>query len=584
MENNYNDILIEYSKNINKNIKNIKNCIKNHSDKITKKTYLVIYDGILEDFKNNDENTLYKISVLKNILDYLNLDKIIFLIEEINNKINYFKNDKIMFSQLKSLLIKCKKKIVHKNNFKKVNEKIVLTNDEKIQKTIEDIQTCDNYQKKMLLMAKLSIYIDRKKIEVENKTECETTISYTELIKKFHDINNKNEILEPLLKLINKCKRLGNITNNELESILLECDKNLYEHVYFLNDLYEDKDKTIEFLSKLGFEKKDFPEIDVLNLKRGFIKGLTRDNKDYILKYQPNKSVMELIINSYLRPLPTNNFFLIPLLFFINNDNSYFYIIEKFNSDLYKYFNLLDEKKKILTFKEILQIIKFIFNSIEALHDNNIVHCDYKLENIVLNIDNNCVIKDLKIIDFDVGLFNSVPEKLKKTTNIYQKILNNKKPRGTRIYMLKNKEMTFQNDIFSLGVISIVLLYKNTKLLISFLKNIESKLIIKKLTEFRNKIEDNNMKIKLVNIIEKYLVKEHTKFIKNNKTKTKNKALNKIKELNINNDIYEFFDETYNIELFSVFKDFINDCLGITKKYDIKSLIEKYQNTLFINL
>ena len=65
--------------------------------------------------------------------------------------------------------------------------------------------------------------------------------------------------------------------------------------------------------------EQSFKNIDTLNLKRGFIFGLTnkKDQKDYLLKYQPNKSVMELIINSYLKEHKFSNF-LIPLNFFIN--------------------------------------------------------------------------------------------------------------------------------------------------------------------------------------------------------------------------------------------------------------------------
>ena len=61
------------------------------------------------------------------------------------------------------------------------------------------------------------------------------------------------------------------------------------------------------------------------------------------------------------------------------------------------------------------------------------------------------------------------------------------------------------------------------------------------------------------------------------------KLPNKFKEILINNESnnYTFFDETYNIELFSVFKEFINDCFGTEQKYDIKTLKNKYDKILF---
>lgn len=607
---------INYSKDVDKNLKNIKKIIQNSDLKFDKKYYTLAFENILNNFKNTNENIVYKISIIKNFLKYIDSNLILKLMEEINIKSNVYIDDKHIFSLLKSLLIECKKQIYSKNN-KKTNEiihknienktenklinkqetqqinqqdtqqinqqgneqknqkeniskktfKKCITTDDKIDKTFEEIKNCNDIKKNMLLVSKLSIYIDRKynEISISNSninsnldvTTSENSNLYNNLIKKFNEINYKKELLEPMLKLINKCKKFGNITNNELEKILLECDKNIYEYIFFINELYEDKDKTIQYLSKLSFEKKAFTEIDSLNLKRGFITGLTRDNKDYLLKYQPNKSVMELIINCYLKSLNCN-YFLIPTLFFINNDNSYFYIIEKYNTDLYKYFTLLDEKKKILTFKNIIFIIKFIINSIDFLHSNNIIHSDYKLENIILNYDENYDITDMKIIDFDVGVFNSIPDNLKKTSENYQKILNNKKLRGTRIYMLKEKMMSFHNDIYSLGVIAIVLMYKNTKLLLTYNKNIDSKNIIKNLIKYRNDIEENKAKLDLLKTVETYLKKE---FNKKNKTE------------------YIFYENKEELESFKQFKAFINDCLDC-KRYDIKMLKTKY-NSLF---
>jgi serine/threonine protein kinase len=323
-----------------------------------------------------------------------------------------------------------------------------------------------------------------------------------------------------------------------------------------INDLNVEvvKNKTIDFISKLGFFKKDFEDIDSLSLKRGFIFGLTKDNTDYILKYQPNKSTVELLLNCYLKSLNISKSFLIPESFFINNDNSYFYIIEKYDTDLYKYFNILDEKKIILSFKELLNIILFIVNSIVDLHKNNIIHADLKLENVILNVDENTKYKDLKIIDFDVGVFNKIPNSLNNLPERYNKILNNKKPRGTRIYMLKDTEMSFKNDIFSLGVIAIVLLYKNTKLLLSYRKSVDSKNIIKKLTDFRTNIEDNKSKLDMIMVIEKYLKKEYKKEVK--KINYKNNLKKSTNFIDFNVDIINLMETKKSVdkELLTDFK------------------------------
>ena len=128
--------------------------------------------------------------------------------------------------------------------------------------------------------------------------------------------------------------------------------------------------------------------IDNLNLKRGFIQGISHNDSNYLLKYQPNKSMLEIVVNCYLKSIDSP-YFLTPKMFFINSDNSYFYIIKKYDTDLNKYFGILDKNKKTLTIDNILKIIKFVINGINVLHNNKIIHSDIKLDNIVLNYDEN---------------------------------------------------------------------------------------------------------------------------------------------------------------------------------------------------
>jgi hypothetical protein len=492
--------------------------------------------------------------------------------------------------------------------------------DNKIKNIINIMEHDNNFKKMIISIKKLSIYLDKiNNIDILPKNFFEDIINKINItfkkISEMNLLNKEDNILEYLLTIINKCKKIGNISKNELETILYKCDNNIYDYVYILNlkhtenkvenkgseentkenkmnllkrsedkELFSEtqvKENTIDFITKLGFIKKDFEDIDSLSLKRGFIFGITKDNKDYILKYQPNKSTVELLINCYLKSLNINNF-LIPSAFFINNDNSYFYIIEKYDTDLYKYFNILDEKKIILSFKELLNIIYFIIKSVIELHKNNIIHSDLKLENIILNVDENNKYKDLKIIDFDVGVFSTIPNTLNNLPDRYNKILNNKKPRGTRIYMLKDTEMSFKNDIFSIGVIAIVLLYKNTKLLLSYRKSVDSKNIIKKLTTFRTNIENNKAKIDMINVIERYLKKEHKK--ENNKSFFKKTNFIDINIINskVNNEQYNenlSFYRDNDIDKFKIFKNFIDDC--INNRLDIHQMNHKYEKILF---
>jgi serine/threonine protein kinase len=495
------------------------------------------YTTTFNSFTNSTkENIINNINNIKKFIININNSDINLLLNNINNKIELYQDNKNIYSSLKTLYIDCNKQLLK---------------GPKINSTIKLIKKTQDNNKILFYTKKIIKYLNEDdQMQYQN-------INYKEIINIMHQDHPKIP-KEYLLNTINKCKKYINIQESELENILYKTDKNIYDYIYFLkneDNPLDDKDKILAFLKDFKYEKKCFKEIDKLNLKRGFIQGIVATHSpiqtNYLLKYQPNKSVMEIILNCYIKLINNNNF-LIPKSFFINSDNSYFYIIEKYTTDLYKYFNILQEKNKILSLKQIIDITIFIMNSIKVLHKNNIIHSDLKLENIVLNIDDNNDIKDIKIIDFDVGLFNVIPQSLTPIPEKYEKAFNNKKIRGTRIYMLKETTMSFKNDIFSLGVISLILLYKNIKLAIGIkCKSQNKKLVIKyqnllkKMNTLRDGIEDNENKIKLLDLII-LTSKKDTDFLGDGSLK---KCIN-------------------------IYKEFIIDC--INTKYDINELIDKY--------
>ena len=509
---NINSLFLELSKIPNIDHKIIKNCIKNNENLDLDKSFLYILDN----FKNENNNILNDIETLKYYIKTNNKDLNDLLSFEINNKLQIYNNNKNIYSSLKLLII-----IINKKDIDLLLMQIKLTN---------------NMKRIFFYINKITNYIDKNKdLNITSIIEAIESILYNK------DIIKKNNI-EPLISLINKCKNYGNIINNDLERILKKIDPNINNYIYFLNNkdnLFNEKEKINDFLINLSYQKKSFKEIDNLNLKRGFIQGLQKDDKNYLLKYQPNKSLMELVLNCYIKVLNETNF-LIPLNFFINEDNSYFYIIEKYDTDLYKYFHLLESNNKIIKFNEIINITKFIMNSVDKLHKNNIIHSDLKPENIVLNLNKDLQIDTLKIIDFDVGLFNSIPSILIPIPKKYEKVLNNKKPRGTRIYMLKNEKMEFKNDIFAIGVILIVILYKNIKNLLSYKKKENNKKslkiqnFIKKMNILKDTIDKKESKIKLLDLMEIILKKESS---------------------------FGFFDEN-NFDNFLLYKKIILDCIN----------------------
>jgi len=534
---NINYLLIKkYFNRKSKNINNLKN----------------LYDYIFNNFKDSSlYNIINNIESIKYFIKYIDVYRKNILINEINNKIEIYTDRKDIYTSLKTLHIYCNKNVNTTTN----NINII----KKVNSILNAIQNTTNIQRIIFYVNKLSVYIDKN-----------SDLEYNKIIDIVQNILYNDDIIkinkfESILNLINKCKKNQKKPLHQLENILVKIDPNIYDYIYFLNNnsnLLINKEKILLFLLNLNYTKKNFREIDSLNLKRGFVQGISKNNKNYLLKYQPNKSIMEIVLNTFLKT-QNNSYFLTPSTFFINEDNSYFYIIEKYQTDLYKYFSMLLEKNKILTFNQIIDICGFIIKSIEFLHKNNIIHSDLKLENIVLNMDNDNNISELKIIDFDVGLFNTIPENILPLTEEYEKVFNNKKVRGTRIYMLKDKLMSFKNDIYSLGVIALILLYKNIRLIIALDKKnlcddnpknkniiIKNQNLMKKLNKLRDKIEDNKNKVKILDLIDI--------FLKNNNS--------------------DFFDN--NIYKFKFYKEFIINCLSNT--FDINEIINKYNKLLFV--
>lgn len=77
---------------------------------------------------------------------------------------------------------------------------------------------------------------------------------------------------------------------------------------------------------------------------------------------------------------------------------------KKYWCEIYEYYNGYNLKEFMNTNKEnistgdIIDIFMQVTQGIKTLHDNNIIHCDIKLQNIMINSD-----KKIKIIDFDLS-------------------------------------------------------------------------------------------------------------------------------------------------------------------------------------
>ena len=522
-----------------------------YSKETIKNSYIYIINNFINSKIENIENN---INCIKLFLPYLENQDIQNIRNETNILADKFIAHKNTVSSLKAFHIYINKNRNNLHSYDKQSSRVTshiscIENTDNIKRIIFHLKNILKiYPLEKIYISKIINIINAKINKYENSELSENNIFY-------------------FYKFINHIKNYeNNYQKSDLEKILKSCDKSYYNYIYLLSENSKQpissKEISLDFISKIGYIKKDFPEIDALNLKRGFIQGISdKSNMDYLLKYQPNKSIMEVFINSYLKSIdkksnPELNLFLFPKYFFINNDHSYFYIIEKYKSDLYKYFDILTSKNIIMKFSEILRIQQFMMNAVKFLHSHKIIHTDLKPDNIVINYDSNYNITDMKVIDFDVSIFDAIPTALNNTYKPFIKKFNNKKQRGTRVYMIEHEIVNFKNDIFSMGVIILILLYKMMKMIV-FVK--KKKIndsynksmifiyqnIIRKINLLKDKIEQHQSKIKIINLMET--------FFKDN-----------------------IFDDG-DFNKFNILKLFILDCINVNKNnMDIYQLSEKF--------
>ena len=398
----------------------------------------------------------------------------------------------------------------------------------------DDLKTINKYKNLVNKSKAIMIKINKSKYLLQNKKKLEKSINQKIDLLNHHNVTTLSLIFDSYKTYLNINYDL---LNNKIENILLNINKFQYLDFYsIVNHKKNNKKNNLEKLINSISFKNSFlfsPKIiffdifdvfdsysSIINfidkfnytyykkskklLKRGFLfEAYNKDfNKDYIIKYQPNKSFIEILMNKYLSKYNhLQDYILYPEYFFINKNNSYFYIIEKYDCDLYQF---LKKRKKPIDDFQIIFIIQFLIKIIYYLHNLNIIYADLKLENLVVKIkDNN--IKKMKLIDFDVSLFNDIPSEFSNFDPKILKLLNNKKPRGTKIYMSNNETMEKSNDIYSLGTFIIILFYKNImKILYENEEKLSDNLLSKmynRLTFYKNKLEEDEYKIKLMKYI-----------------------------------------------------------------------------------
>ena len=395
---------------------------------------------------------------------------------ELKNDLNEISKYKELVNKSKSLMIKINKsknllKIKQKLE-KSINSKINLLNHHELEILHLIIDQYKSF---------LNIEYDELNFKIENII---LNIDYFDYLDFYSLINFKKQNKNNLEKLIYACN--NKISIHDIPKIIFL--ENL--------DIFDTQDSILQFLKKFHFE---FKSNKLKELKRGFLFEMKKNNQSFIIKYQPNKSFSEIIMNKYLSKYNhLHQYILYPNYIFMNNNNSYFYVMPKYNCDLFHY---LKKRTTPLKDRVMIKIIQFLIQVIYYLHNINIIYGDVKLENIVLKYTNN-KIQDLKLIDFDVSLFDEIPNEFNYFDEKIIALFENKKPRGTKLYMSSNKKMSKSSDVFSIGVFIIIFFYKNVMKILQeneeqIAESLKTK-IYHKLVFYKNKMENDVYKIKLM--------------------------------------------------------------------------------------
>lgn len=174
----------------------------------------------------------------------------------------------------------------------------------------------------------------------------------------------------------------------------------------------------------------------------------------YVLKYKQSCDGQEPFICSILK----NNFHpnIISVIDIMKMENSYSIIYEYFDGiDLYDYFTkegLFDDVKRYLLNEDVVLILKQIIRGLKYLHSHNIIHCDLKLENLLIDKKT----KQIKIIDFDLSTVTNseyIAEHIYGTPRYIA-------PESYDLHIYSKK-----SDIWSLGIILFIMItgeYPNT--------------------------------------------------------------------------------------------------------------------------
>lgn len=156
---------------------------------------------------------------------------------------------------------------------------------------------------------------------------------------------------------------------------------------------------------------------------------------------------------------------------FFQDDTNIYIVLELSKYSLY---NMVYKNNKNIDINDIIRIIRKIVNGLMYLKENFIIHRDIKVENILINDED-----DIKISDFGLSVkLDNIDDTCNKSS-------------GTIYYMspqvVQEQEYSFETDVWSLGVLFYELLFKTTP----FEKEDSNRAIIRKIVACKFNYPDN---------------------------------------------------------------------------------------------
>ncbi len=161
---------------------------------------------------------------------------------------------------------------------------------------------------------------------------------------------------------------------------------------------------------------------------------------EYIMKVYKKTSMKfnnELKIFNKLKKIPNYNMYIPKILDYFSSGKDTRILLEKGIDDMFE----LCRIQNMFNFREKLNIALGICNCVKFMHDNNIIHNDIKLENIVIFKENGEYIP--KLIDFEFAFIGKIKSKHLMGTDMF--IAPEIKDSKMKVYSKKS-------DIYSLGL------------------------------------------------------------------------------------------------------------------------------------